>query len=399
MELVLDGIEVHAGSQVHLYPMSLAPVPGAMTVLLGATLAGKTTLMRVMAGLDRPSGGHVRVDGHDVTGVPVRQRNVAMVYQQFINYPSLTVADNIASPLRLRGGKRADIDAAVRAMAARLRIDHLLERLPAELSGGQQQRVALARALVKQAPLVLLDEPLVNLDYKLRESLRDELAGLFAEGRSTVVYATTEPAEALLLGGHTAVLDAGELLQYGPTAEVFHRPASLRVARAFSDPPMNLFAAEREAGGLRLPGGLFLPRALPEAAAGAAAPGASAPGASARGAPAPDAAAAGAPAPGAPAPDASRQTLTAGIRAGAFRVAPRPGDVALPGTVALAEISGSDTFLHLDTAAGSIVAQLPGVHRHALQAPLTLHVDPADTYAFDAAGWLLAAPSARGEMR
>jgi len=294
---------------------------------------------------------------------------VAMVYQQFINYPSLTVADNIASPLRLRGGKRADIDAAVRAMAARLRIDHLLERLPAELSGGQQQRVALARALVKQAPLVLLDEPLVNLDYKLRESLRDELAGLFAEGRSTVVYATTEPAEALLLGGHTAVLDAGELLQYGPTAEVFHRPASLRVARAFSDPPMNLFAAEREAGGLRLPGGLFLPRALPEAAACA------------------------------PAPDASRQTLTAGIRAGAFRLAPRPGDVALPGTVALAEISGSDTFLHLDTAAGSIVAQLPGVHRHALQAPLTLHVDPADTYAFDAAGWLLAAPSARREVR
>ena len=365
MELVLDGIEVHAGSQVHLYPMSLAPVPGAMTVLLGATLAGKTTLMRVMAGLDRPGAGRVRVDGQDVTGVPVRQRNVAMVYQQFINYPSLTVADNIASPLRLRGGKRADIDAAVRGMAARLRIDHLLERLPAELSGGQQQRVALARALVKQAPLVLLDEPLVNLDYKLRESLRDELAGLFAEGRSTVVYATTEPAEALLLGGHTAVLDAGELLQYGPTAEVFHRPASLRVARAFSDPPMNLFAAQREAGGVRLPGGLFLPRMLPDAASESTAP----------------------------------ATLTAGIRAGAFRLAPRPGDLALPGTVALAEISGSDTFLHLDTAAGPIVAQLPGVHRHALRAPLTLHVDPADTYAFDAAGGLLAAPPARAEVR
>ncbi|MFJ1298720.1 ABC transporter ATP-binding protein [Pseudomonadota bacterium AL_CKDN230030165-1A_HGKHYDSX7] len=364
MELVLDGIEVHAGSQVHLYPMSLAPVPGAMTVLLGATLAGKTTLMRVMAGLDRPSAGHVRVDGQDVTGMPVRQRNVAMVYQQFINYPSLTVADNIASPLRLRGGKRADIDAAVRAMAARLRIDHLLERLPAELSGGQQQRVALARALVKQAPLVLLDEPLVNLDYKLRESLRDELAGLFAEGRSTVVYATTEPAEALLLGGHTAVLDAGELLQYGPTAEVFHRPASLRVARAFSDPPMNLFVAEREAGGLRLPGGLVLPRALPDTTSGTAS-----------------------------------RTVTAGIRAGAFRLTPRAGDVALPGTVALAEISGSDTFLHVETAAGPIVAQLAGVHRHALQAPLTLHVDPADTYAFDAAGGLLAAPPTRAEVR
>ncbi|OZI35823.1 ABC transporter [Bordetella genomosp. 1] len=361
MELVLDGIEVHAGSQVHLYPMSLAPVPGAMTVLLGATLAGKTTLMRVMAGLDRPSDGRVLADGQDVTGVPVRQRNVAMVYQQFINYPSLTVAQNIASPLRLRGARAAEIDTAVRAMAARLRIDHLLERLPAELSGGQQQRVALARALVKQAPLVLLDEPLVNLDYKLRESLRDELAGLFAEGQATVVYATTEPAEALLLGGHTAVLDAGELLQYGPTPEVFHRPVSLRVARAFSDPPMNLYAARRTPTGLSLPGGLEVARALPDAGSDAA--------------------------------------LTAGIRAGAFRVAARPGDVALAGSVALAEISGSDTFLHLATPAGPVVAQMPGVHRHALGAPLTLYFDPADTYAFDAAGWLVAAPLSLREGR
>jgi hypothetical protein len=131
----------------------------------------------------------------------------------------------------------------VRELAARLHIEMFLDRLPAELSGGQQQRVALARALAKGAPLMLLDEPLVNLDYKLREELRDELTQLFAEGNSTVVYATTEPGEALLLGGYTAVLDAGELLQYGPTAEVFHNPKSLRVARAFSDPPMNLMPA------------------------------------------------------------------------------------------------------------------------------------------------------------
>jgi glycerol transport system ATP-binding protein len=110
--------------------------------------------------------------------------------------------------------------------------------------------VALARALAKQAPLMLLDEPLVNLDYKLREELRDELSALFAAGDSTVVYATTEPTEALLLGGYTAVLDAGELLQYGPTADVFHRPRSMRVARAFSDPPMNLVAGEFASGGV-----------------------------------------------------------------------------------------------------------------------------------------------------
>jgi glycerol transport system ATP-binding protein len=229
-------------------------VPRAVTVLLGATQAGKTTLMRVMAGLDRPSAGSVIADGKDVTGVPVRERNVAMVYQQFINYPSLTVADNIASPLRLRGGHAAaQIEARVAELAAKLHIEPFLARLPAELSGGQQQRVALARALAKRAPLMLLDEPLVNLDYKLREELRDELSALFAAGNSTVVYATTEPTEALLLGGWTAVMDAGELLQYGPTAEVFHRPASIRVAKAFSDPPMNLL--DQGAARLGLPGG------------------------------------------------------------------------------------------------------------------------------------------------
>jgi glycerol transport system ATP-binding protein len=151
-------------------------VPGAVTVLLGATQAGKTTLMRVMAGLDAPSAGRVLVDGRDVTGVPVRERNVAMVYQQFINYPSMTVADNIASPLKLRGGLRqGGIAQRVRELAEKLHIEPFLDRLPAELSGGQQQRVALARALAKKAPLMLLDEPLVNLDYKLREELRDEL--------------------------------------------------------------------------------------------------------------------------------------------------------------------------------------------------------------------------------
>ncbi|ANN77531.1 ABC transporter ATP-binding protein [Bordetella flabilis] len=351
MQLTLEGIQLQVGSQVHLHPMSLAPAPGSMTVLLGATQAGKTSLMRIMAGLDRPTQGAVRVDGADVTRVPVRQRNVAMVYQQFINYPSMTVFDNIASPLRLRGA--GQVPERVKAMAARLHIDHLLDRYPAELSGGQQQRVALARALVKDAPLVLLDEPLVNLDYKLREELREELSGLFSEGRSTVVYATTEPGEALLLGGYTAVLDAGELLQYGPTAEVFHRPASLRVARAFSDPPMNLFPARRAGSGFALEGGLDVPRDLP---------------------------------------GREGEVMTAGLRAGALRLDERPGCVALAGEVKLAELSGSDTFVHASTAAGDVVAQLTGVHRFGLRERIRLYFDPAQTYAFDADGALLAAP-------
>jgi glycerol transport system ATP-binding protein len=203
MELTLERIEQKVGAATHLYPLDLKLAPRAVTVLLGATQAGKTTLMRVMAGLDAPHAGRVIADGQDVTGVPVRERNVAMVYQQFINYPSMSVADNIASPLKLRG--EGNIAQRVQELAAKLHIEPFLKRLPAELSGGQQQRVALARALAKKAPLMLLDEPLVNLDYKLREELREELTQLFAAGESTVVYATTEPTEALLLGGYTAV--------------------------------------------------------------------------------------------------------------------------------------------------------------------------------------------------
>ena len=352
MQLMLERVEQRLGAQTHLYPLDLTLVPRAVTVLLGATQAGKTTLMRVMAGLDAPSKGRVLADGQDVTGRPVRERNVAMVYQQFINYPSMTVADNIASPLKLR--KEKNIDARVNELAAKLHIEPFLKRLPAELSGGQQQRVALARALAKNAPLMLLDEPLVNLDYKLREELRDELSQLFAAGESTVVYATTEPTEALLLGGYTAVMDAGELLQYGPTAEVFHRPKSIRVARAFSDPPMNLIAGDAATLGVSLAAGVNL---------------------------------------SVPLPSASTAALTVGVRASALRVVQQPGDVALPGRVELAEISGSDTFVHVDTQVGELVAQLTGVHVFTLGAPITLYLDAAQVHVFDAAGNLLVAPT------
>jgi len=385
MELSLRGVSHKVGAQQHLYPMDLRLAPNAVTVLLGATQAGKTTLMRLMAGLDRPSEGTITVDGTDVTGWPVRKRDVAMVYQQFINYPSMTVRDNIASPLRLRpstagtrpaprggmavlGGGPADgqllhpsrgqldrdaIRRRVDELATKLHIEMHLDKLPAQLSGGQQQRVALARALAKQAPLMLLDEPLVNLDYKLREELREELGQLFATGESTVVYATTEPAEALQLGGYTAVMDAGELLQYGPTAEVFHRPASLRVARAFSDPPMNLVIAQGLGDRLQLRPGVEL--ALP-----------------------------------------GQGGVTVGVRANALRVTGQPGDLAIKGEVELAEISGSDTFVHARTEIGELVAQLTGVHDFELGAPLTLYLNAAHVHVFDAAGLLTRAPERQG---
>ncbi len=354
MQLALDGISKKVGSEAWLYDMSLRPQAGAVTVLLGATLAGKTSLMRIMAGLDAPSAGKVLVDDRDVTGESVRHRNVAMVYQQFINYPSFTVRQNIASPLRLRGEK--NIPQQVQALADKLHIGMFLDRLPAELSGGQQQRVALARALAKNAPLMLLDEPLVNLDYKLREELREELGLLFESGDSTIVYATTEPGEALLLGGYTAVLDRGELLQYGPATEVFNFPCSVRVARAFSDPPMNFIKAVRSSTGVQLPSGDTLALALPESVA------------------------------------AHGAAVTVGLRASSLRVQAREGDIALHGKVQLAEISGSDTFVHMASDIGDLVAQVTGVHHFDIGAPLVLHFAPAMALVFDAADKLLYAP-------
>jgi glycerol transport system ATP-binding protein len=342
--LRLSGISYRAGSELWLRDIDLALAEGGINVLLGATLAGKTTLLRILAGLDRPTAGRLFQGETDLTGVPVRQRNVAMVYQQFINYPSLTVYENIASPLRVARKSEAEIKARVTQLAETLRLTPFLARHPAELSGGQQQRTALARALAKDAELLLLDEPLINLDYKLREELRAELTQLFSGGRTTVVYATTEPLEALQLGGHTTLLAEGRVLQSGPTMQVFRRPATLAAARAFSDPPLNVISATA-ADGIRLP------IETPQAA-----------------------------------------DVLLGIRAHEFSLAGASGHLALRGRVELAEISGSETFIHLARDDGRLVAQIPGVHDLPLNEPCTLYVRPASLYGFDRSGQLLFAP-------
>jgi len=239
MGIKLEQVTKRVGAEMHIYETDLVLEKGGFNVLLGTTLSGKTTLMRLMAGLEAPTSGQVWFDDRNVTGIPVRKREVAMVYQAFINYPSFSVFDNIASPLRVAGIPAHEIRSRVGDIAGLLKLTDMLDRLPAELSGGQQQRTALARALVKNAPLVLLDEPLANLDYKLREELRDELPKLFADTGATVVYATSEPQEALMLGGHTATMHEGRITQYGATAQIFRTPNTLRTARVFSDPPIN----------------------------------------------------------------------------------------------------------------------------------------------------------------
>jgi len=367
MNLQLDAVTKQVGGEPHLSAMSLRFAPG-LTVLLGPTQAGKTSLMRLMAGLDRPTTGRVLEDGKDVTKTPVQQRRVAFVYQQFINYPSLTVFENIASPLRVQGKLRNDeIKRRVQETAALMRIDHLLDRLPVALSGGQQQRTAIARALVKESYLLLLDEPLVNLDYKLREELRAEMQNIFARRNAIVVYSTTEPQEALMLGGVTVVLDKGELLQTGPTLAVYHQPARQRVGEVFSDPPMNLLPVVLEGERAVLSGEVRfgLPKHMAALKGG---------------------------------------DYRLGVRANHLKLQPQSADaVAIPAAVELAEISGSETFLHADHRDPSgrnfhLIAQLTGVHSFSYGAQTTLYLDPNRIYAFDRTGQLAAAPIRNGSQ-
>ena len=192
MSLALKNVSLCVDGQTHIYDTTVELVPSGFNVLLGTTLAGKTTLMRLMAGLVPPTSGAILFNGVDVTGVPVQKRNVSMVYQQFINYPNMNVFDNIASPLKLAGLTRADIRQRVQQVAELLRLDPFLKRRPAELSGGQQQRAAVARAVAGKPAILLADEPTGNLDSKSGESVMELLAELHREG-STICMVTHDP--------------------------------------------------------------------------------------------------------------------------------------------------------------------------------------------------------------
>jgi len=352
LSLVLESVTKRVRGEPHIADVTLTLEPASLNVLLGPTLSGKTSLMRLMAGLDRPSEGRILVDGRDVTGVPVLKRSVAMVYQQFINYPNLTVYENIASPLRAAKRPKTVIDAKVREAANLMRLSPLLDRLPEELSGGQQQRTALARAIAKGADVLLLDEPLANLDYKLREELREELPRIFADSGAILVYATTEPSEALLLGGKTATLHEGRVTQFGSTVAVFRRPNSLITARIFADPPLNTAAAHKQGDRFHL----GKDRTLPATGRFAA---------------------------------LADGTYTLGFRPNHLRLnRPTAEALEMTGTVAITEITGSESFVHVDVGIDRWIALEHGIHDLTIDQPVTVYLDPDRFYVFDAAGGL-----------
>ena len=357
MGLSLRNVDKIVGKEIYLKDINLEFGSGVHNLVLGRTLSGKTTLLRIMAGIDRPSRGSILIDGKDVTGVSVRKRSVAMVYQQFINYPSLTVYKNIASPLRIAGIKKAEIDRRVGETAGMLHIEDLLDRLPTELSGGQQQRVAIARALVKNADLLLLDEPLVNLDYKLREELRFELQEIFKRRKAIVVYTTTEPVEALMLGGNITVIDEGRVLQSGATPEVYRNPATTKVAEVFSDPPINYLKGSIRGGAARMGHDIEIPlevymKGLPEG------------------------------------------DYTFGVRSNhLFLNRKSDEDAKIPGKVELAEINGSETFLHVNYDDSRLVVQEDGVYARRIGSEISIYVNPCCLFVYDERGALVASPS------
>jgi glycerol transport system ATP-binding protein len=359
VSLVLESVGKAVGREQHLSDISLTLEKGSLNVLLGATLAGKTSLMRIMAGLDKPTSGRVLVDGRDVTGHGVEKRNVAMVYQQFINYPSLSVFENIASPLRVARLPGKEIRERVASAARLLKLEPYLDRRPLELSGGQQQRTAIARALVKGAELVLLDEPLANLDYKLREELREELPRIFSESGAIFVYATTEPSEALLLGGNTATLHRGRVTQFGPTASVYRQPHDILTAEVFSDPPLNILTADKAGTQAKLSTGGSIRATGPLAAV----------------------------------PDGH---YTLGFRAHHLGLDPGSAEtIAFSATVSVSEITGSESYVHMDVGRHRFVALVPGVRRLEPGTVVEAHLDPRRLLVFGRDGRLAAAEDVR----
>jgi len=357
MSLSINNLTKIVDHNSHLYGVNVDLEPGSLNVVLGPTLAGKTTLLRLLAGLDDPTTGSIILDGVDLSGIPVWKRSISMVYQQFINYPHLNVYENIAFPLHRAKISKEEITNKVHSVAEMLHIDELLLRKPGELSGGQQQRTALARSLVKSSDLLLLDEPLINLDYKLREQLREDFDGIFALNKKTIIiYTTTEPMEALLLAGNLIVLNEGRQLQNGPTQEIYKFPLSEEVARVFSDPPMNMISGTISNDEIHLGNALTISKTAHLSGL-------------------------------------DNQNYRFGIRASALGLSrSTESDICLYAQVELGEISGSETFIHIRHNDVLWVLQEEGIHDYSLGQEIPIFFNPDDLYVFDRNQTLVASP-------
>ena len=247
----LEGIVKRFGKTIALRGVDLDIKDGESLVLLGPSGCGKTTTLRIIAGLEKPDGGRVFFDDRDVTGLPPRKRNVSMVFQSYALWPHMKVFDNIAFPLKIRRVDKDEIRRRVKWAAELLGIDDLLDRYPHQLSGGQRQRVAVARAIVVEPEVLLMDEPLSNLDAILRVRMRSEIKKLQRRIGVTMVYVTHDQVEAMVIGDRIAVMNDGMVMQVGSPGEIYNRPANTFVATFIGSPQINLLEAEVTSSGRR----------------------------------------------------------------------------------------------------------------------------------------------------
>ena len=322
----LEGLSRRFGDTTAVDGVDLSIADGEFLVLLGPSGCGKSTLLRMIAGLIPATGGTIRIDGQDVTDVPSRKRDLAMVFQNYALYPHLTVARNLAFPLRLRRLGSAEVAARVASIAERLEIAHLLDRRPKELSGGQRQRVAVGRAMVREPRAFLMDEPLSNLDATLRSATRHELVELHRALGSTFVYVTHDQVEAMTMATRIVVLRDGRVQQIGTPEQIYREPANTFVAGFIGSPPMNLVEVPLDDDGASVRVHIG-DHAFPLW-------------------------------PGQTPP----MRVTLGIRPDHLTLAeggPGSSELRIPGLVTTAERLGHETLLHAETAVGALVSRAP----------------------------------------
>ena len=338
--------KTYAGNVRILKGIDIDIEAGEFLILVGPSGCGKSTLLGMIAGLDTPTAGSIHIGDRDVTHLPSKDRDIAMVFQSYALYPNMNVAQNIAFGLEIRKVPKAEREAIVQRVAGMLQLGHLLDRKPAQLSGGQRQRVAMGRALARNPKLFLFDEPLSNLDAKLRVEMRAEIKLLHQRTRTTTVYVTHDQVEAMTLGDRIAVMKDGVVQQFGTPEDIYARPANRFVAEFIGSPVMNMVAASQGAGAPTA-AGVQLPTTDGQQAA-------------------------------------LRASGCAGILYGLRPEHLSLADSGVPGRLAIVEPTGPDTYATVETPLGMLTARVPGtLHAHAGE-NVHLHWQPQHAHLFDA---------------
>jgi len=334
------------GETAVLQNVNLRVRSGEFAVLLGPSGCGKSTSLRIIAGLELATSGDVLIDGRRVNETPASRRGIAMVFQNYALYPHLTVLENIVFGLRVRRTPKAERERRGREAAEKLGLTAYLNRKPAQLSGGQRQRAALGRALVTDAKVVLMDEPLSNLDAKLRHQMRIELRTLQQELGLTVVYVTHDQVEAMTMADHVVVMRAGRIVQAADPVTLYREPADAEVAAFIGSPPMNIIQASRNERGVEIDG--VAQRVAVDVAARVGG------------------------------------ALMVGIRPESLRLDPVPGGIELISRIRMIEVLGAETLLTVDLSGGqSLVTRLPGIVPATVGENVRLHAHPDDLHFFD----------------